>query len=108
MTIKLSHAAFVLLASLWVIPAQATELSLAEALKRTLVQNPGLQLYPYQQRINDAAAISAGMRPNPELQLELADVLGTGDSSGVKSAELTLSLSQLIERKRNTNPTYPS
>jgi hypothetical protein len=36
MTIKLSHAAFVLLASLWVIPAQATELSLAEALKRTL------------------------------------------------------------------------
>ena len=99
MTIKFSHAAFALLALVWLwgIPAQATELSLSEALKRTLVQSPGLQLYPYQQRINDAAAISAGMRPNPELQLELADVLGTGESAGVKSAELTLSLSQLIE-----------
>jgi cobalt-zinc-cadmium efflux system outer membrane protein len=99
MTIKTSHVAFMLLALvwLWVNPAQATELSLAEALKRTVVQSPGLQLYPYQQRINDAAAISAGMRPNPELQLELADVLGTGESAGVKSAELTLSLSQLIE-----------
>jgi cobalt-zinc-cadmium efflux system outer membrane protein len=99
MTIKISHAARMLLALclLWVIPALANELSLAQALQRTLTHNPGLQLYPYQQRINDAAAISAGVRPNPELQVELADVLGTGDSSGVKSAELTLSLSQLIE-----------
>lgn len=99
MTIKISHAARMLLALclLWVIPALATELSLAQALQRTLTHNPGLQLYPYQQRINDAAAISAGVRPNPELQVELADVLGTGESSGVKSAELTLSLSQLIE-----------
>ncbi len=99
MTIKISHAARMLLALclLWAIPALATELSLAQALQRTLTHNPGLQLYPYQQRINDAAAISAGVRPNPELQVELADVLGTGDSSGVKSAELTLSLSQLIE-----------
>lgn len=99
MTIRTSHAASKLLALclLWAIPAKATELSLAQALQRTLTHNPGLQLYPYQQRINDAAAISAGVRPNPELQVELADVLGTGESSGVKSAELTLSLSQLIE-----------
>lgn len=99
MTMKSGHAAFMLLTLvwLWANPAQAAELILAEALKRTLVQSPDLQLYSYQQRINDAAAISAGMRPNPELQLELADVLGTGESSGVKSAELTLSLSQLIE-----------
>jgi len=99
MTIRTSHAASKLLALclLWAIPAKATELSLAQALQRTLEHNPGLQLYPYQQRINDAAAISAGVRPNPELQVELADVLGTGESSGVKSAELTLSLSQLIE-----------
>ena len=75
----------------------AQELAITTALERTLTSSPQLQLYPYQQRINDAAAISAGMRPNPELQLELADVLGTGESSGIKSAELTLSLSQLIE-----------
>lgn len=82
---------------LLVLPAQAAELSLTEALERTLVHSPVLQLYPYQQRLNDAAAVTAGQRPNPELQLELADVVGTGDSSGIKSAELTLSLSQLIE-----------
>lgn len=99
MTMKTSYAAMMLLALclLWAIPARATELSLAQALQRTLQQSPELQLYPYQQRINDAAAITAGQRPNPELDIELADVLGTGESSGVKSAELTLSLSQLIE-----------
>lgn len=99
MTMKSGHAALMLLAFtvLWGTPACAKELSLADALKRTLQQSPALQLYPYQQRMNDAARISAGQRPNPELQMELADVLGSGDSSGIKSAELTLSLSQLIE-----------
>ena len=99
MTMKSGHVAFMLLTLvwLWVNPSQAAELSLAEALKRTVLQSPALQLYPYQQRINDAAAITAGQRPNPELNVELADVLGTGESAGVKSAELTLSLSQLIE-----------
>lgn len=99
MTMNSGYAASVLLALvlLWAMPARATTLTIEEALKRTLVQSPGLQLYPYQQRIHDAAAISAGQRPNPELNLELADVLGTGDSTGFKNAELTLSLSQLIE-----------
>lgn len=96
---KLCHVVFIPLVVLWLCgnTATAAELSLTEALKRTLVHSPVLQLYPYQQRIDDAAAVSAAQRPNPELQLELADVLGTGGSSGIQAAELTLSLSQLIE-----------
>ncbi|RVU35382.1 TolC family protein [Rheinheimera riviphila] len=78
-------------------PVLATELTINEALKRTLLQSPALQLYPYQQRINDAATLQAGFTPNPELNISLENVLGNGSSSGVKSAELTLSLSQLIE-----------
>lgn len=73
------------------------ELTINEALKRTLLQSPALQLFPYQQRINDAATLQAGFTPNPELNISLENVLGNGSSSGIKSAELTLSLSQLIE-----------
>ena len=78
-------------------PVLAAELTINEALKRTLLQSPALQLYPYQQRINDAATLQAGFTPNPELNISLENVLGNGSSSGINSAELTLSLSQLIE-----------
>lgn len=77
--------------------AANTTLTINEALTRTLLQSPALQLFPYQQRIDDAATLQAGFTPNPELNISLENVLGNGSSSGIKSAELTLSLSQLIE-----------
>ena len=76
---------------------QPTALTINEALRRTLLQSPALQLFPYQQRINDAATLQAKFTPNPELNISLENVLGNGSSSAFKSAELTLSLSQLIE-----------
>lgn len=76
-------------------PAEA--LTINEALRRTLLQSPALQSFPYQQRIADAATLQAGFTPNPQLNISLENVLGNGSSSGIKSAELTLSLSQLIE-----------
>lgn len=76
-------------------PAEA--LTINEALRRTLLQSPALQSFPYQQRIADAATLQAGLTPNPQLNISLENVLGNGGSSGIKSAELTLSLSQLIE-----------
>ena len=77
--------------------SEPRELTIQQALKRTLLQSPALQLYPYQQRSNDAATLQAGFTPNPELNVSLENVLGNGSSSGINSAELTLSLSQLIE-----------
>lgn len=75
----------------------AQPLAVQTALQKTLLGSPQLQLYPYQQRIDDAHRIQAGLRPNPELALSVENVLGNGSLSGVNSAELTLTLSQLIE-----------
>lgn len=75
----------------------AQPLAVQTALQKTLLGSPQLQLYPYQQRIDDAHRIQAGLRPNPELALSAENVLGNGSLSGVNSAELTLTLSQLIE-----------
>ncbi len=75
----------------------AQPLAVQTALQKTLLGSPQLQLYPYQQRIDDANSIQAGLRPNPELALSVENVLGNGSLSGVNSAELTLTLSQLIE-----------
>lgn len=76
---------------------QASELPVNTALQRTLTQSPQLQLYPYQKRVAEARELQAGLRPNPELGIAAENILGTGSVSGVKSAELTLTLSQQIE-----------
>ena len=75
----------------------AQELAITTALERTLTSSPQLQLYPYQLRIDEAKTLQAGLKPNPELGVSVENVLGNGSLSGVKSAELTLTLSQLIE-----------
>ena len=75
----------------------AQELAITTALERTLTSSPQLQLYPYQLRIDEAKTLQAGLKPNPELGVSVENVLGNGSLSGVKSAELTLTLSQVIE-----------
>lgn len=75
----------------------AQQLAITTALERTLTSSPQLQLYPYQLRIDEAKTLQAGLKPNPELGVSVENVLGNGSLSGVKSAELTLTLSQLIE-----------
>lgn len=67
------------------------------AVRRTLLNSPELQAFPYQQRALEAEALQAGLRPNPVLQANVENVLGTGNSRGLQGAELTLSLSQKIE-----------
>lgn len=75
----------------------AQELAIQTALQRTLTQGPQLQLYPYQLRIDEAKTLQAGLKPNPELGISVENVLGNGSLSGINSAEVTLTLSQLIE-----------
>lgn len=67
------------------------------AVEKTLLNSPALQGFSYQQRAVEADALQAGLKPNPVLQADLENVLGTGDSRFLSGAELTLSLSQLIE-----------
>lgn len=79
------------------VAAEPASLTLAQALQRTLQHNASLQAFPYQLRMAEAAQLQAAIRPNPELDVALENVLGTGDSRGLAAAELTLSLSQQIE-----------
>jgi cobalt-zinc-cadmium efflux system outer membrane protein len=62
-----------------------------------LQHSPTLQSYPYQLRLSEAERLQAALRPNPEVQLSLDNVAGSGDYQGIDQAELTLSLSQVIE-----------
>lgn len=72
-------------------------LSLSQVLARVLRDSPELAVFPYHLRAAEARALQAGLRPNPELSLEVENVAGDGAFSGADAAEVTLALSQVIE-----------
>ena len=72
-------------------------LSLRAALSRTLQSSPELAAYQHVLKAQDGRVTQAGLRPNPTLAVDMENVLGTGETTGFDEAELTLSLSQLIE-----------
>lgn len=72
-------------------------LTLRDALALALTENPELAPFAWQERANEARILQAGLRLNPELGLQVEDVLGTGDFSGGQEAQITLQLSQVIE-----------
>ncbi len=72
-------------------------LTLRDALVLALYENPELAPFAWQERANEARILQAGVRLNPELGLQVEDVLGTGDFSGGQEAQTTLQLSQVIE-----------
>lgn len=77
--------------------AGETSLSLASATARALERHPALQIFDADRRLADAKVLSALARPNPELEFETEDVLGSGDYRGFQSAVYNLGLSQLLE-----------
>ena len=79
-------------------PATAqSKLTLQEALSRTLKSNPDLAAYQYVLKAQEGRISQAGMLPNPQLSTTFENAFGTGEAKGTDAAELTLSLSQLIE-----------
>lgn len=96
---KLNH--FVIAGLWWSLflpfAAIANELTLRDALQKTLQGNPELQQYPYQQRMAEAEKLQASLKPNPVISFELENLAGSGRNQGVQSAQATLSFSQLIE-----------
>ena len=72
-------------------------LTLRDALALALTENPELAPFAWEARANEARILQAGLRLNPELGLQVEDVLGTGDFSGGQEAQITLLLSQVIE-----------
>lgn len=72
-------------------------LTLRNALALALTENPELAPFAWQARANEARILQAGLRHNPELGLQVEDILGTGSFSGGREAQITLQLSQVIE-----------
>lgn len=77
--------------------ANAAEVTLAGAIDLALKRNPVLLASRYELTAAQARVVQAGLRPNPELLIELENFGGRGEMSGVKALETTLSLSQVIE-----------
>ena len=73
------------------------EIELRDALAAALRGSPELAQVASDVRAREAAALQAGALPNPELALEVEDFGGSGERSGVESAQTTLSLAQLVE-----------
>jgi outer membrane protein, heavy metal efflux system len=80
-----------------VAPSKQTLVSLEQALARTLDKNPELKMFSYRLRVADADILQAGLRPMPEVSLEVENIGGNAPYNGVDSAQVTLALSQLIE-----------
>ncbi len=72
-------------------------MTLADALALALVHNPGLKIFPYSLRAAEARMLQAGLRPNPELQVEIEEFGGTGERNSFDAAETTVQIGQPIE-----------
>ena len=89
------------LAAIFVIsgaPALGQSLSLTNALLRAEATSATIVEAEAGVSAARARAIQAGALPNPELQVTIDNLAGTGQYRGVNSAELTVSLAQRFER----------
>lgn len=78
--------------------AAAQPFTLADAHERVARSHPDLRLFVPRRNGLEAEARAAALRPALELQADLENVLGSGPLQGIRSAELTLSLSGVLER----------
>ncbi|WP_313431869.1 TolC family protein, partial [Brevundimonas sp.] len=76
----------------WADPAPAFEQLLAQALTAPAAAEADANL-----AAADGRLAQAGVRPNPELGLEVENILGRGPFQGVDGAETTLTVSQDLE-----------
>ncbi len=93
-------AALAVLAFVPCVYAQGTKtpdpLTLDDAIARVAQYHPDLRLAEAQRPIWEARRDAAGLRP--PLSVGLENALGSGDASGLRSAELTVTLAGMLER----------
>ena len=68
-----------------------------------LLQNPDLQAFSYEVRAREAETLQAGLTYNPNLNVQLENVAGTGNFNGVDQSETTVQLSQRLELGNKQN-----
>lgn len=79
-------------------PQKHAAIALDEALARTLAGNPGLLASGYRVEAARGRLQQANIPPGPELDLAVADALGTNEFRGLTGAETTLSIAWALER----------
>lgn len=90
----IASAAFIFIAT----SASAQKpLTLAEALQRASYAHPRLFISERDIAIAEARRLQAGVRPNPQVSLDIDNAFGSGDYRWLRSAEATLQFSQVFE-----------
>lgn len=72
-------------------------ITLEDAIALALARSPELGVFPYELRAADARVLTAGLRPNPQLDIEVEDVGGRGERSGFDGAQTTVQIGQPLE-----------
>ncbi len=93
-------SAIVLVAGISASPSYASTdpaLTLKDAIAQTLERNPQLYQYTFATEIFEARKQTHSLRPAIELELEVENFAGSGDTQGFDGAETTLQLSSVIE-----------
>jgi cobalt-zinc-cadmium efflux system outer membrane protein len=73
-------------------------ISLNQAIAKTIEQNPELISFGYQIQVEQGLLKQAGMFSNPDLNVEIEDILGSGDFDGIDSAQTTISIGWALEQ----------
>jgi cobalt-zinc-cadmium efflux system outer membrane protein len=72
-------------------------LTLSDAIKFALTKNPSLQVYSFRDKELQGQFQTANLKPAYDLSFETANIAGSRRFKGVESAEITVSLSSVIE-----------
>ncbi len=72
-------------------------LTLSQAHALALIHNPQLRAFAWEVRASEARQLQASLRPNPEIEVEMEGVAGSGSRRGFDGAETAVVLSQTIE-----------
>lgn len=77
----------------------APVISLSDAVSLTLQQHPDLQALMSQQAVWQGRIQQAGIAERPQVGLTLEDAMGTGQQSGLKSMQSTLTFSWVLQHE---------
>jgi cobalt-zinc-cadmium efflux system outer membrane protein len=73
------------------------DIALRDALSLALQYNPELAAFSIEVRVAEARTLQAGLRPNPEVNIEVENFAGSGTLRSFDGAETTFQIGQLIE-----------
>lgn len=89
-------AALVILITLSVTGQSGGKLTINQAVKMAVENNPELKALRYEVNALGAAKIQSGLMSNPEFGIEAENILGSKDFNGFRNSEITALLSQDI------------